>query len=85
MKGVAESTERFDKQDLMSKLVRINSQTSLDLSMGKGCMFKMGGIIGRGSYAIVRVCEGNDGKKYAAKVYQKNKLKSSERRINLDR
>ncbi len=37
----------------------------------------MGSILGRGSYAYVRLCENNSGKKYAAKVYPKSKLNSS--------
>ena len=43
----------------------------------------MGSIIGRGSYAYVRLCETTNGKKFAAKVYQKAKLNSKEKATNL--
>ena len=47
--------------------------------------YKMGSVLGRGCYSIVRLCENSNGKRFAAKVYQKSKLNSSEKAINLER
>lgn len=41
--------------------------------------YKLGHILGRGNYSIVKLCETNDGKKYAAKVYSKKKINSPQR------
>ena len=45
----------------------------------------MGSVIGRGSYSYVRLCENGNGRKYAAKIYPKTKINSTEKAVNLER
>jgi len=39
--------------------------------------YKMGGVIGKGTYANVRMVKGWKGGTYAMKIYDKNKINSS--------
>lgn len=45
--------------------------------------YKIDGIIGRGNYSVVKLVESNIGKKYAMKIYPKNKIGTPERQANL--
>lgn len=45
--------------------------------------YRLGPILGRGTYSIVRVARNRDGKKFAIKSYQKNALANEDRRSNL--
>lgn len=47
--------------------------------------YKIGSIIGRGSYAIVRICKNKEGKKFAIKTYCKMNLLNEDKKKNLDR
>jgi hypothetical protein len=45
--------------------------------------YSLGSVIGRGSYALVRLCRLKD-RKLAAKIYSKNIL-NADKRLNLER
>ena len=46
--------------------------------------YRLGPILGRGTYSIVRVARNRDGKKFAIKSYQKSALANEDRRANLE-
>lgn len=46
--------------------------------------YRVGGVIGKGSYATVRLAKSWKGKVYAMKIYEKNKLIESSFKKNID-
>lgn len=45
--------------------------------------YRLGPIIGRGTYSVVRMVRNQDGKKFAVKTYSKSNLVNEDRRLNL--
>jgi len=45
--------------------------------------YKLGPVIGRGTYSIVRSAKNKDGKRVAVKIYLKTSLSNEDRRKNL--
>lgn len=46
--------------------------------------YKLGPVIGRGTYSVVRAARNREGKKVAIKTYLKSSLSSEDRRKNLE-
>lgn len=57
----------------------MKSEKKIDSSISDLGSYKLGPILGRGNYSIVKLCETSEGKKFAAKVYQKKKINSPQR------
>lgn len=64
--------ERFEK-----------SMTKMELGEQLG-EYRLGPVIGRGTYSIVRAGRSREGKKVAVKTYLKSALSSEDRRKNLE-
>lgn len=45
--------------------------------------YKIGSVIGRGSYAVVRMCRNCQGKKFAIKTYARSSLHNNDKKVNL--
>lgn len=61
----------------------MKSEKKIDSSMSDLGSYKLGAVLGRGNYSIVKLCETSEGKKFAAKMYSKKKINCPQREANL--
>lgn len=76
---IRQNTERCINEEFHKRLNRIKSEKKIDSNSSELCCYKLGAVLGRGHYSIVKLCETNEGKKYAAKIYPKLKINSLQR------
>lgn len=65
---------------------RLRSEKSITKLDFSDCLrdYRLGPILGRGTYSVVRVARSREGKKFAVKAYQRSALSSEDRRANLE-
>jgi hypothetical protein len=78
-----QNTERSVHDDVHKRLSRIKSEKKIESNGGELCSYKLGAVLGRGSYSVVKLCETGEGRRFAAKVYPKQKINSPQRELNL--
>lgn len=73
----------IDSLDNPHRLRSDKSITKLDFSDSLRD-YRLGPILGRGTYSIVRVARNREGKKFAVKAYLRTALNTEDRRANLE-